>query len=57
MRLTSLERAIEEFRNINHLARMPYYLSVLADALAKRGRLGEAETTIRAALDHRACTE
>ena len=30
---------------------MPYYLSVLADALAKCGRLGEAETTIRTALD------
>jgi predicted ATPase len=46
-----LERAIEEFRQINHLARMPYYLSVLADALAHRDRLGEAETTIQTALD------
>jgi predicted ATPase/DNA-binding winged helix-turn-helix (wHTH) protein len=49
--LDGLEHAIEEFRSINHLARMPYYLSVVADALAQRSRLGEAETTIRAALD------
>ena len=49
--IDGLKRAIEEFRNVNYLARMPYYLSVLADALAKRGRLGEAETTIRTALD------
>jgi ATP/maltotriose-dependent transcriptional regulator MalT len=48
--IDGLERAIEEFRNVNYLARMPYYLSVLADAFAKCGRLGEAETTIRTAL-------
>jgi predicted ATPase/DNA-binding winged helix-turn-helix (wHTH) protein len=47
----ALQRAIEEFRNINHLTRMPYYLSVLADALAHSGRLDEADTTIRLALD------
>jgi predicted ATPase/DNA-binding winged helix-turn-helix (wHTH) protein len=47
----ALQRAIAEFRNINHLARMPYYLSVLADALASSGRIDEAETTIRMALD------
>jgi predicted ATPase len=49
--IDGLKRAIEEFRNVNYLARMPYYLSVLADALVYRGRLGEAETTIRTALD------
>lgn len=49
--IDGLKRAIEEFRNISYLARMPYYLSVLADALIHRGRLGEAETTIRTALD------
>jgi predicted ATPase len=49
--IDDLKRAIEEFRNVNYLARMPYYLSVLADALIHRGRLGEAETTIRTALD------
>lgn len=47
----ALQRAIKEFRDINHLARMPYYLSVLADALACRGRLGEAETAIQSALE------
>lgn len=49
--LDSLQQAIEEFRNINHLARMPYYLGVVADAFARRGRLGEAEAAIRAAHD------
>src|SRR5262245_37086595 len=49
--IEDLERAIEEFRNVNYLARMPYYLSVLADALARRDRLGDAETTIGAAFD------
>ena len=46
-----LQQAIDEFRGINHLARMPYYLSVVADALAQRGRLAEAETTVRTALE------
>jgi predicted ATPase len=49
--IAALQRAIEDFRNINHLARMPWYLSVLADALAHGGRIGEAESTIRMALD------
>jgi predicted ATPase/DNA-binding winged helix-turn-helix (wHTH) protein len=49
--IDDLKRAIEEFRNINYLARMPYYLSVLAAALIHCERLGEAETTIRTALD------
>jgi ATP/maltotriose-dependent transcriptional regulator MalT len=46
-----LRKAIEEFRDINHLARMPYYLSVLADALAVRGQIGDALKTIHAAID------
>lgn len=45
--VAALEQAVEEFRSINHLARMPYYLAVLAEALADAGRIGEAETTIR----------
>jgi predicted ATPase/DNA-binding winged helix-turn-helix (wHTH) protein len=49
--IAALQRAIAEFNNIHHLARMPYYLSVLADALAHGGRVDEAETTIRTALD------
>ena len=40
--IDGLERAIEEFRNVNYLVRMPYYLSVLADAHARRGLLGDA---------------
>ena len=47
----ALQQAIEEFRSIDHLARMPYYLCVLAEALANNGQVGEAETTIRTALD------
>src|SRR5262245_40369335 len=49
--IEGLERAIAEFRAINHLARMPYYLGVLADAQAKCGRRDEAKTTIQTALD------
>jgi predicted ATPase/DNA-binding winged helix-turn-helix (wHTH) protein len=49
--IDDLQRAIAEFRAINHLARMPYYLSAVANALARRGSFGDAETTIRAALD------
>ncbi len=49
--IDGLERAIDEFRDFNYLARMPYYLAVLADALVARGRIGEAETTIKNAFD------
>jgi ATP/maltotriose-dependent transcriptional regulator MalT len=49
--IDGLEQAIEEFREVNYLVRMPYYLSVLADELIHRGQLDEAETTIRTALD------
>lgn len=50
-RVGGLRQAIEEFREVNHLVRMPYYLSVLAEALLQRGDLGAADTTIRGALD------
>jgi predicted ATPase len=46
-----LERAIAECRAINHWARMPYFLCVLADALARCGRLADSALTIQAALD------
>ena len=49
--IDDLARGIEEFRAINYLARMPFYLGVLADALARSGRLGEAQAAMRAALD------
>jgi predicted ATPase/DNA-binding winged helix-turn-helix (wHTH) protein len=46
-----LKEAIEDFRRTNHFARMPYYLGVLADAQRAAGDLGEADATIRQALD------
>lgn len=46
-----LQRAVAEFRAINHWVRMPFYLGVLADTLAKCGRPSDAETTILSALD------
>ena len=46
-----LQLSIEDFRRTNHLARMPYYLSVLADAQRAVGALDDADTTIRQALD------
>ncbi len=46
-----LDRAVAEFRAIHHWARMPFYLAVLADALARCGRLVDAAATIQAALD------
>lgn len=49
--IDALRSAIESFRATNHLARMPYYLSVLASALAAGGRMPEAGDTIRSALD------
>jgi predicted ATPase/DNA-binding winged helix-turn-helix (wHTH) protein len=49
--VAALQRAIDGFREVNHLARMPYYLGVLADALAHSGRAEAAGVTIRLALD------
>jgi predicted ATPase len=46
-----LESVVAEFRAINHLARMPYYLSVLAHTQAQCGRIEEARQTIKIALD------
>jgi len=49
--IDGLKQAVEEFRDVNYLVRVPYYLSVQADALVHCGRLDEAETTMRTALD------
>jgi hypothetical protein len=49
--VAALRNAVEQFRCINHLARMPYYLSVLADALGNNGCIGDAESTIQSALE------
>jgi predicted ATPase len=44
-----IQNALAEFRAMNHLVRFPYYVGVLADELARRRRLDEAEETIQAA--------
>lgn len=49
--IDDLQRGIEEFRAVNHLARIPFCLGILADALTRSGRLGDAETTIQTAFD------
>ena len=54
--LSALEQSIAEFHVVHHLARLPYYLCVLAEFLARRGRMADAETTIRAALERAGAT-
>jgi predicted ATPase/DNA-binding winged helix-turn-helix (wHTH) protein len=49
--IDDLARSVEEFRSINHWARMSWVLAVLADALARSGRLSEAAATIGDALE------
>lgn len=46
-----LERAISECYALGHMARLPYYLGELSEALARQGHLREAEVRIRDALD------
>lgn len=43
--------AIAEFRAIRHWVRMPFYLALLAAALARSGRVVEARETVRCAID------
>jgi predicted ATPase len=50
-RVDGLKQAISEFRSMRHMARLPYYLGVLAEAVAKDGALQEAERTVQEALD------
>lgn len=49
--IRDLERTVAECRAMGHMARLSYYIGVLAEALARQGRLGEAESTIADALD------
>lgn len=49
--LATIERAMAEFAAIVHRARMPFYLGIKSEALARAGRLADAETAARAALD------
>lgn len=46
-----LERTVAECRAIGHIARLPYYMGVLAEALTKQGRLDEAESMIGESLE------
>lgn len=55
--IDALEQAIDAFRSVNHLARMPYYLSVLADALDHDGQPDAAHETMRLALETAAVQE
>jgi predicted ATPase len=48
--IEDLERAVAECRAIGHLARLPYYSAVLAEALARHGRIADAEALIGEAL-------
>lgn len=49
--IDALKRGIDGFREVNYLVRLPFYLGILADALVRSGRPGEAEATIQSALD------
>jgi predicted ATPase len=44
--IADLKRTVAECRAIGHMARLPYFIGVLAEALARQGALQEAEATI-----------
>jgi predicted ATPase len=46
-----LEQTIAKCHAIGHIARLPYFISVLAEALARQGRLYEAEARIHEAIE------
>ena len=48
--IETLELTVAECRAIGHIARLPYYMAVLAEALTKDGRIPEAERVIVDAL-------
>ena len=48
--IETLELTVAECRAIGHIARLPYYMAVLVEALTKQGRIPEAEATIVDAL-------
>jgi predicted ATPase/DNA-binding winged helix-turn-helix (wHTH) protein len=49
--IEELTRSVTEFRALNHWVRMSWVLAVLADALARSGRISEAAETIAEALE------
>jgi len=48
--IETLELTVAECRAIGHIARLPYYMAVLAEALTRDGRIPEAERVIVDAL-------
>ncbi|ARN21500.1 ATP-binding protein [Piscinibacter gummiphilus] len=48
--LDRLRASIDDFTRTNHLARLPYYLSVLAETRLRAGLVGEADAAIQRAL-------
>lgn len=49
--IAELDRTVAECRAIGHIARLPFFIAVLAEALARAGRLAEAEAKVGEALD------
>ena len=49
--IAKMERAVIEFRAIGHVARLPYVLAVLSEALSRQGRTDVAAERISEALD------
>jgi predicted ATPase len=49
--IEDLERAVAECRAIGHMARLPYYMSVHAEALTRQGRLHKAGAIVDEALE------
>lgn len=47
--IAALLQAVEEFEQIGHRSRLPFYVAVLAEALGKDGRYQEAEAAIQKA--------
>lgn len=46
-----MQQAIEDFRAIGHLVRLPYHIAVLAEALSRQGRVEEAAQKAHEALE------
>jgi predicted ATPase/DNA-binding winged helix-turn-helix (wHTH) protein len=50
--IAALRSALKDFVGMNQMVRFPHYVGTLAAALAKAGRLNEADETIATALRH-----
>ena len=49
--IDEIRRAVTEFRGIGHMARLPFYVAVLAEALGRHAQFREAEATISEAVE------